>query len=336
MASPAQRGRRPLVHPAGVGLGHGAGAVGEPLGERDGRPRHHRGHERDERVRRQAGLHGSILAHPRPAGPLQAVPDPSVRRPAPDVAGRRSAGPAAHVRAGRCRPGSLGAGRDWREQGGDHHRGASPSSASGRRQHRRPPPSVTASAAGRAGRAVRLGRSDGPSREESKHGPSGHPPPLTPTRRAPPAPPSARQPTPTCRPEPPPSRLPGRAGGHRRGRAGHRRRHPGRAGQPAQPAQAHRQRELRQPGRAAGHGQLVLRQVRRGHHRAPLLRRLRARRHRRGPRRASWPRTSSAPPTPTCSPTRASTPTWWRSGRSSPPGSRSRASTAWAPATSTT
>ena len=38
-------------------------------------------------------------------------------------------------------------------------------------------------------------------------------------------------------------------------------------------------RELRLPGRAADHGHLVLRQVRRGHRRAPLLRRLPERRH---------------------------------------------------------
>ena len=59
---------------------------------------------------------------------------------------------------------------------------------------------------------------------------------------------------------------------------------------PARVAQADRQRELRLPGRAAGHGQLVQRQVRRGHHRPPLLRGLPQRRHRRGAGRRARPR----------------------------------------------
>ena len=49
-------------------------------------------------------------------------------------------------------------------------------------------------------------------------------------------------------------------------------------------------RELRLAGRAADDGHLVLRQVRRGHGRPPLLRRLPERRHRRGARRRARPR----------------------------------------------
>ena len=49
-------------------------------------------------------------------------------------------------------------------------------------------------------------------------------------------------------------------------------------------------RELRLAGRAAHDGHLVQRQVRRGHGRPPLLRRLPERRHRRGARRRARPR----------------------------------------------
>ena len=67
-------------------------------------------------------------------------------------------------------------------------------------------------------------------------------------------------------------RLPVRARGDRRGRADRRRRHPQRAGRPARVAEADRQRELRVARGAAHHGHLALRQVRRGHHRSPVLR----------------------------------------------------------------
>ena len=61
--------------------------------------------------------------------------------------------------------------------------------------------------------------------------------------------------------------------------------HPAGARRPAGLAQADRQRELRLARGAAHHGHLVQRQVRRGHGRPPLLRRLPERRHRRGARR---------------------------------------------------
>ena len=80
-------------------------------------------------------------------------------------------------------------------------------------------------------------------------------------------------------------RLPQRARRHRGRRADHRRRDPQRARRPARLAQAHRQRELRLAGRAADDGHLAVRQVRRGHGRAPLLRRLPEHRHRRAGRR---------------------------------------------------
>ena len=107
-------------------------------------------------------------------------------------------------------------------------------------------------------------------------------------------------------------------------RAADRRRHRRRAGRPARVAQADRQRELRLPGDPAGHGQLVQRQVRRGHRRPPLLRRLPATStpSRRSP--PSTPGSCSARRTPTSSRTPASTPTWSRSGRSWPTGSRPR------------
>ena len=54
--------------------------------------------------------------------------------------------------------------------------------------------------------------------------------------------------------------------------------------------EADRQRELRVAGRAAHDGHLVLRQVRRGHDRPPLLRRLPERRHRRVDRGRARPR----------------------------------------------
>ena len=84
--------------------------------------------------------------------------------------------------------------------------------------------------------------------------------------------------------------LPGRPGGDRDDRAPHRRCHPGRARRPAELAQADRLRELRLPRGAADHGHLVERQVRRGHRRAPLLRRLPEHRHRRGAGRRARPR----------------------------------------------
>lgn len=80
-------------------------------------------------------------------------------------------------------------------------------------------------------------------------------------------------------------RLPQRARGDPGRRAAGGRRHRGGAGRPARVPQAHRERELRLSGHPAGHGQLVQRQVRRGHHRPALLRRLPERRHRRGARR---------------------------------------------------
>ena len=110
--------------------------------------------------------------------------------------------------------------------------------------------------------------------------------------------------------------------GDRLGRAADRRGHPAGADRPAGIAQADRERELRVAGGAAGHGQLVERQVRRGHDRPPLLRRLRERRHDRVASRPSTRASCSAPPTPTSSRTPASTPTWSRSGRSSPTASR--------------
>ena len=67
-------------------------------------------------------------------------------------------------------------------------------------------------------------------------------------------------------------RVPLRPGGHRSGRADGRRRHPQRADRPARVAEADRQRELCVARGAAHHGHLALRQVRRGHDRAPLLR----------------------------------------------------------------
>ena len=69
--------------------------------------------------------------------------------------------------------------------------------------------------------------------------------------------------------------LPVRPGGHRRVRAGRGRGHHGRARLAAAPAQAHRLGELRLARRAAGHGQLAVGQIRRGHPGQPLLRRLR-------------------------------------------------------------
>ncbi len=74
-------------------------------------------------------------------------------------------------------------------------------------------------------------------------------------------------------------RLRRRPRGDRLGGAAHRRRHPSGAHRPAGVAEADRQRELRLAGRAAHDGHLVQRQVRRGHHRPPLLRRLPERRH---------------------------------------------------------
>ena len=85
-------------------------------------------------------------------------------------------------------------------------------------------------------------------------------------------------------------RLLPRPRGDRLGRAPGRGRDPPGAHRPAGVAQAHRLRELRLAGRPADHGHLVQRQVRRGHHRAPLLRRLPERRHRRGARRRARPR----------------------------------------------
>ena len=76
--------------------------------------------------------------------------------------------------------------------------------------------------------------------------------------------------------------LPGRALGDRDHRAADRRRDSGRTGRPAVLAETDRFGELRLAGGAADDGHLVERQVRRGHHRAPLLRRLPERRHRRG------------------------------------------------------
>ncbi|CAA9391121.1 MAG: Serine hydroxymethyltransferase, partial [uncultured Nocardioides sp.] len=78
--------------------------------------------------------------------------------------------------------------------------------------------------------------------------------------------------------------------GHRLGGAAHRGRDAAGAGRPAGLAEADRERELRVPGRAPDHGHLVQRQVRRGHGRAPLLRRLPERGHRRGPRGRARPR----------------------------------------------
>ena len=114
-------------------------------------------------------------------------------------------------------------------------------------------------------------------------------------------------------------------GGDRGGRAADRRGHPPGARRPARVAEADRQRELRLARRAAHDGHLVLRQVRRGHDRPPLLRRLPERRHRRGDRAPSTPASCSARRTPTCSRTPASTPTWSPSGRSWPTTSRRRA-----------
>ena len=85
-------------------------------------------------------------------------------------------------------------------------------------------------------------------------------------------------------------RLPGRAGGDRVGRAARGGGDPRRARRPARLAQADRERELRLAGGAADDGHLVQRQVRRGHHRPPLLRRLPERRHGRGARRRARPR----------------------------------------------
>ena len=79
-------------------------------------------------------------------------------------------------------------------------------------------------------------------------------------------------------PRPSPSRPPW-TWSARGARDRHRRR--GRAGRPAGQPQADRLRELRLPGHPAGHGQLAVGQVRRGLARAPLLRRLRERRHHR-------------------------------------------------------
>ena len=80
-------------------------------------------------------------------------------------------------------------------------------------------------------------------------------------------------------------RLRRRPRGDRVGGAPDRRRDPAGAGRPAVLAEADRERELRLAGRAAHHGHLVQRQVRRGHHRPPVLRRLPERRHRRVHRR---------------------------------------------------
>ena len=85
-------------------------------------------------------------------------------------------------------------------------------------------------------------------------------------------------------------RLPAGPRGDRLGRAADRRGDPPGAGRPARLAQADRQRELRLAGGAAHDGHLVQRQVRRGHRRPPLLRRLPERRHRRGARRRARPR----------------------------------------------
>ena len=92
----------------------------------------------------------------------------------------------------------------------------------------------------------------------------------------------------------------------RRGRAG--------ADRSAHAPEAHRQRELREPGHAVGHGQLAERQVRRGCARSSPLRRLRQRRHDRVPRRRARVRACSAPITRTRSPTAGSTPTSSPSG----------------------
>ena len=78
--------------------------------------------------------------------------------------------------------------------------------------------------------------------------------------------------------------------GDRLGRAADRRRDPPGAGRPARLAQADRERELRLAGGAADHGHLAQRQVRRGHDRPPLLRRLPERRHRRDGRGRARPR----------------------------------------------
>ena len=71
-------------------------------------------------------------------------------------------------------------------------------------------------------------------------------------------------------------------------------------------------------------GTWLQRQVRRGHHRAPLLRRLPERRHRRGAGRRARPRAVRRAVRLRRSRTPASTPTWSRSGRSWPTASRRR------------
>ena len=131
-------------------------------------------------------------------------------------------------------------------------------------------------------------------------------------------------------------RLPAGPRGDRLGRAADRRGDPPGADRPARLAQADRERELRLAGGAADHGHLVQRQVRRGHDRPPLLRRLPERRHRRDDRRRARPRAVRRRSTPTPSRTPASTPTWSRTGRSWPTGSRGRGWRSTAPRTSTT
>ena len=112
--------------------------------------------------------------------------------------------------------------------------------------------------------------------------------------------------------------------------------HSQRACRPTGFAQADRQRELRLAGRAADHGHLAVRQVRRGHHRTPVLRRLPERRHRRERRGRARRANCSALRTPTSSPTPASMPTSSRTGRSWPPASRLQAWRTSVPSTSTT
>ena len=130
-------------------------------------------------------------------------------------------------------------------------------------------------------------------------------------------------------------RLQRSPGGDRLGRAARGGGHTRRARRPARLAEADRQRELRLAGRAADHGHLVQRQVRRGHGRPPLLRRLPERRHRRGARRRARPRAVRRRVRLCRSRTRASTRTWSRSGRSWPTASSRRRWRGSAPRTST-
>ena len=95
-----------------------------------------------------------------------------------------------------------------------------------------------------------------------------------------------------------------------------------RAHPPAGDARAHRQRELRQPRGARGHGLGAHQQVRRGPPGGALLRRLRDRRPGRAAGHRPLQGACSGPSTSTCSRTRAPRPTWPRCSPCSSPATR--------------